>query len=130
MVGRQGRAISPALAKAEQRFRSWRRTRTAGTRIPEPLWTMAVRLAQDHGIHATATALGLDYYSLKKRWEASSDRSDSSPAAFLELPSSVSAERECWIELEDGTGARMRLQLKGYEAADVLAVGRGFWKAE
>ena len=33
-----------------------------GTRIPEPLWTIAVELAADYGEHRTAKALALDYY--------------------------------------------------------------------
>jgi hypothetical protein len=32
------------------------------------------------------------------------------------------------IELEDGAGASMRVHLKGYEASEVAAVGRRFWK--
>ena len=127
---RQHRTISPARAKAAHRFRSWRRTRKPGTRIPEPLWKLAVSLAEGHGLHRTASALGLDYYSLKKRLERSAHSSGLVPAAFLELPTAVPECRECLIELDDGTGASLRLQLKGYEAADVLAVGRGFWKAE
>jgi hypothetical protein len=31
------------------------------------LWALAVRLVSRHGISRTATALGLDYSSLKKR---------------------------------------------------------------
>ena len=37
---------------------------------PQPLWALAVRLAKTHGVSRTATALGLDYYSLKKRADA------------------------------------------------------------
>jgi hypothetical protein len=49
--------------------------------------------------------------------------------AFVELPaSSVLVPRECVIEVEDGAGATMRVHLKGYEASEIAAVGRSFWK--
>jgi hypothetical protein len=34
------------------------------------------------------------------------------------------------IELEDGLGASMRMQLKGGELFDVLALGRSFWEGQ
>jgi hypothetical protein len=43
-----------------------------GSWIPEPLWSAAVKLAEVHGIHLTAKALGVDYYSLQKRLEEKS----------------------------------------------------------
>ena len=33
------------LAQARSQFQAWRRRRRAGNRIPPPLWTLAVRLA-------------------------------------------------------------------------------------
>jgi len=38
-----------------------------GLRMPEALWKAAARLARAHGLSPVAKALGLDYYSLKKR---------------------------------------------------------------
>ena len=70
MGGRKRDEIPPVLARAQVRFRDWRRKRTIGARIPEPLWTLAVKLAIAHGVCRTASALELDYYSLKKRLEA------------------------------------------------------------
>jgi hypothetical protein len=57
------------LAGLRQRFDRWRRTRKTRSRIPEPLWTSAVKVAGRYGIHRTAKALRVDYYSLKKRVE-------------------------------------------------------------
>jgi len=37
---------------------------------------------------------------------------------------------ECVIEWEDVAGARMRVQLKGQNTPDVLALSRSFWDAE
>ena len=100
----------------------------AGQRIPESLWKSAVKLATEHGLNRTARALNLDYYSLKKRV----DRASSQPkSTFVELPSSpLSIISECVIELEDATGSRMRVQLKGQDAPDLLALSRSFWNAD
>ena len=74
--------------------------------------------------------MGLDYYSLKRHVDEQSVVTNSA-AAFIELPSApLAAGSECIIELEDGTGASMRIQLKGTELPDLLALGRSFWNAE
>jgi hypothetical protein len=86
-------------------------------------------LAEKHGVGRTASVLGLDYYALKKRAAAADSGASAVSPAFVELPaSSLVAVRECILEIEDGAGARMRVQLKGYAASEVAAVGRSFWK--
>ncbi|MFT5328726.1 MAG: hypothetical protein ACI8P0_006641, partial [Planctomycetaceae bacterium] len=130
MAGRRHREIPAPLARGRDRFEVWRRTRQAGTRIPDELWSLAVKLADHHGISRTASVLGLDYYSLKKRvaagnssvtsvpsafveGSASSDSASSDSAsacpAFIELSSlqvpSPGASGECVVEFADGTGA-------------------------
>ena len=70
MVGRKNRDIPAPLARGRDRFEVWRRTRKVGTRIPKQLWSLAVKLVDGHGLNRTASVLGLDYYSLKKRVEA------------------------------------------------------------
>ena len=62
--------LPPDLVRGRSRFRAWRGQRKAGGRIPQPLWEMAVRLAQTYGVSRTAAVLGLDYYRLKERAEA------------------------------------------------------------
>lgn len=58
MRGRKRDEIPAVLARAQGRFRDWRRKRTLGARIPEPLWKLAVKLAIAHGVCRTALALG------------------------------------------------------------------------
>jgi len=122
------------LAGAERQFAKWRRTRKLGTRIPQRLWASAVKLAATYGLHQTAAALRLDYYSLKKRVERTAPqggRQAQTMPAFVELTSPVLASsRECVIELENGAGSRMRIHLKGGDALDVVALGRSFWRVE
>ena len=124
-------ALPASLEALRRRFERWRRTRTARSRIPDALWTSAVQAAGRYGLHRTTQALRLDYYALKKRVEdAASDRESDREAAatFLELPVPVSnGAAECIVELEDPSGAKMRLHLKGGAVPDVTALARSFW---
>ena len=128
MSRKNGRQMPSDLARGRQRFQAWRRTRTLGTRIPESLWALAVKLAGVHGVACTANALRLDYYALRRR--AGSSPSDAEPAtgAFMELSVPPPAPlRECLVEWEDSLGARMRLHMKGCDMPDLVALGRSFW---
>ena len=127
--------IPTDLANAQRQFQKWRRSCKKRSRIPEPLWDLAVQLAHTHGLSPTALALKLDYYSLKKRLQRGNrgdgDQHPSSTPTFIELgPLPQAASTECVIELADGAGALMRVQLKGYHAADVAALGRTFWETQ
>ena len=117
------------LARARSQFQAWRERRT-GRRLPQHLWDLAVRLVCRHGVSRTAAALGLDYYSLKKRVESAAREPVSSSPAFVELPPPVVLSRQCQFELDNGTGATLRLHLVGYDAADVATLARSFWNAE
>jgi hypothetical protein len=130
-VGTRQRGELPNdLAQGRRRFQAWRERRQGGRRIPQPLWALGVRLASQHGISRTATALGLDYYSLKKRAEAAAQQPPSRGPAFVELPPPVVVGKQALFELDNGAGATMRVQLLGYDAADVEALARRFWDAE
>jgi hypothetical protein len=91
---------------------------------------LAVGLVSRHGLSRTATALGLDYYSLKKRAEVAAQQPPSRGPAFVELPAPVVVGKQALFELDNGAGATMRVQLLGYDAADVEALARRFWGAE
>ena len=128
MSGRDRRNVPVGLARGRDRFDAWRKTRRRGARIPDRLWNLAVKLADAHGLNRTASVLGLDYYALKKRVTVSDTQAQSATATFVELaPPSVAVSGECSIEFEDGTGAIMRVYLKGCDAPDVVALSRSFW---
>jgi len=134
---KEGESLPGRLENVRQRFEQWRLTRSEGTRIPEPLWAAAVELVDEYGLHRTAKTLRVDYYSLKKRVEASAPSSgdascDGSSATFVELPSAARARSrrtcsECVVEFEDGYGATMRVFLSGVEVPDLVALSRSFW---
>jgi len=130
MGGRKQREVPAPLVRGRGRFESWRRARKIGTRIPERLWTLAVNLAVAHGLNRTASELGLDYYSLKKRVESANSRARSMASTFVELPPPPAISGECVIEFEDVAGASMRVHLKGYDAPDLIRLSRSFWNGE
>jgi hypothetical protein len=97
---------------------------------------LATELAGVHGVHRTASALGLDYYSLKQRVEASCRRDRHSTAAFVEIsppslpPSSPLSTCECLLEFENGLGAKMRIHWKGHDVPDLASLCRSFWNRD
>ena len=90
---------------------------------------MATRLAITHGVSHTAAVLGLDYYRLKNLAEPAASGPQSSGPAFVELTPPVMVGKHCRLELDNGAGATMRVQLVGYDAADLEALSRSFWNA-
>ncbi len=135
MGTKKTRGLPARLEGVRRRFQNWRQARKSrSARIPDPLWAAAVKMAGTYGIHRTARALRLDYYSLKERVEATpaATASNASPrtasAAFLELPSPAWAGAcECTLELEDVGGSTMRVHLKGIAPPDLAALSRSFW---
>jgi len=112
-----------ALARLRRRFSTWRASRTVGERIPAALWEAATQVAAEHGLSRAATALKLDYYTLKKRVDDLDATPPATAPAFVELSPSILPTDECVLEIENGDGARMRVQLKG-QSLDLLALTR------
>ncbi len=128
MVGRKRGDIPKSLARGRDRFEAWRRSRKFGARIPDTLWSLAVKLAEAHGLSRAASALKLDYHGLKNRVAARNGDSSSVVPAFIELspPPLALPTTECIVELEDGLGARMRVHLRGCEIPDLAVLCRSF----
>ncbi len=130
MGARKKRGLPVELENVRRRFEAWRRGRTARTRIPSSLWAAAVKVAERHGVHRTAKALRIDYYGLKKRVEergAGGVSAGEGTATFVELANPLSSGFvECLVELEDDSGTKMRVHLKGAEAPDLVALSRSF----
>ncbi len=122
MNSRKTQAIPTRLEAGRRRFERWRRTRKGHSRIPEPLWTSAAKLAGAYGLCRTARTLGLDYNALKRR-VASAGRHNSpggkataqkTGTAFVELVTPQPAcLPECIVELEHPDGAKMRIHWRG-----------------
>jgi hypothetical protein len=117
--------------RAQHRFDLWRKTRKRCSPIPETLWSSAVELAREHGLHRTAQTLRLNYYSLKKRCCLISGapcrtRRD---ATFVELLSPGAAGYSaCTIEMENAQGGKMKIQVQGLGSPDLAVLSDSFWK--
>ena len=123
------RVLPAGLESARRHFERWRGTHEGRSRIPEGLWTVAVRAAGQYGVHRTSRALRLDYAVLKKRHGEAAEvdgaaRGTAHPN-FVELVPAGSGSRvECVVELEDPSGTRMRIEVKGVPAPDLVALTR------
>jgi hypothetical protein len=135
------------LAGVQQRFERWRQSRKGLSHIPEPLWTVAVKMARTYGICRTARTLRVNYDALKKRIKHHTAAVPSMPLGeagtrFLELslpadnslaaPTTSGPPRpadtcDCTLELENGAGAKMRVHLKSMAMPDLTALSRSFW---
>ena len=118
-------SVPVEIEGARQQFENWRRDRKRGERIPADLWATAVALAKQHGVWPTAKALSLDHSGLKRR-VGNVEEKDQKNGAFVELIAQGVMLYSCSVEMEDGRGARMRVELKG-AAVDVTALSRTFW---
>ena len=122
-------ALPAGLERARQRFERWRRTRKGHSRIPDSLWAVAVKGARRFGLHPASRALRLDYMVLKRRLEADAAGPalprTGAPPNFVELlPVGKGARPECVVELEDPSGARIRIELNGIAPSDLAALTR------
>jgi hypothetical protein len=123
----KGTTLPVAFSEARVRFEQWRSGKRPRSRIPEELWTLAVGLAREHGVNRTSRALRLDYYTLKRRLEASSD-AEKKVGDFLEVfPFEMVSDGSEWtMELESGTGVQMRMRVKGSDLPDLAALVYAF----
>jgi len=128
MIARKTCSIPPTLEQARRRFERWRKVRPSLSPIPKPLWALAVKIAQEHGVSRTAQTLRLNYHALKERLPA--ERLPQPTSAFVELVPQPSGHSPCTIELENGQGAKMKIHLARPEAVDLLALSRSLWRAE
>ena len=120
--------VPARLVRGRQRFDKFRKAHKGYRRLPESLWSAAVKLARMYGVNRTAHTLRLDYSGLKKRLESTVSTPGS---GFIELlPSAVSAAAECVLECEDAKGTRLRLHFKGPQLPDLAALSRALWNRQ
>ena len=132
MATRTTDSLPAALKKARERFEQWRKTRTRGDRIPDRLWYLAVKAAGKHGPYKTVRALRLDYMTLKRRMpegdvKAARKSKASRVPSFVELPRTAAMSTpECVAWVEDTSGAKLRIDLRGLDAAQIGRLARSF----
>jgi hypothetical protein len=128
----QTQALPPQIESVCRRFARWRRNKKHRSPIPDELWKSAADLACAYGLSKTARTLRLNYYSLKERIEAGSQQGfrggDATPAFMELIPQPAAAISECIMEMEDPSGARMRIHLKGSRVPDIKDLSDSFWR--
>lgn len=120
------------LADAAEQFKAWRESAARPRRIPETLWSLATECAHAYGVSKTVTALGLDYYRLKRRVGACNDGAREQPSpAFVELALDGASRPAgaCVVELADGDGRRLRVELPERNATQLASIARALWEA-
>ena len=116
----QAEAALPQLA---EQFTHWRQSRRTpyGSRIPEALWTEAVRLVQQLPLTRVAEALHLKPHALKRR--SGIGTTAATPPArelpFVEV--SLGARRAATTEVEIQRPDGMRLRITYCDTAPALA---------
>src|SRR6266508_3117089 len=118
------------LDDLRRRIDQWRLTRRHRRPMPEDLWQQAARIARIQGINPTASALRLNYYSLKERSEDLPKEvpAPAAPPAFVEVqaPAALSPASRCEVEVES-KGEKLTLRLSGSSSVDVLSLLKAFW---
>ena len=127
-MNRKSTLIPEPIAQLQRQLDEFRSTHATRTKLPEPLWQAAVELARQHGVHAVAHPLRLDYMGLKRRLEESHSpqpKTAQPPAkghtkpTFVELVARHPATLdEFIIEFESSHGGKMRIQWKAAAVPD------------
>lgn len=126
------------LSRLRDWLQDWRKSHERGVAFPDKFWASAGRVARQHGVHATARALGLEYNKLKRASDVASAAGMRSKmpavkrsAKFIELtgalPRSLS---ECRLTLQGADGQRLSVEMASGAAAEVvLQLCRSGWGA-
>ena len=123
-MARGRRSRIPGIEEVRTRFEQWRQTRKGKARIPDELWSLAVKLAQRDGCNRTAAALHLDGGKLRKQMVTAGTVSRrTAPPRFLELLAPEAKAAEYTIELE-GPNGTLRIHCKGASATQLAELSR------
>jgi hypothetical protein len=126
MRARTNGAAGQRLREAKGRLQRWRRGCRRPGRIPTELWRLAAEAASEHGVEETAGHLQLDAQRLEQwvqRLGLACRPAEPAAVEFVELPPlAANAWGECHVEVEEPSGRKLRIWLKGSAAAQLGAV--------
>lgn len=131
VAGDLTRKLPARLEATRERFEKWRSERPSrACQIPTELWAAAARCARQLGYYRTAQVLGLDSGKLKRQAEALGKRPRKSVPGFVELVAPGRALAECVVELENRSGGKLRIELRGAAVPDLIDLARRFTRDE
>ena len=118
------------LEKAQDQFTIWRKTRKKRCPIPEKLWNVATSLSESYTVHQISKGLHLNNTVLKDRVEAMRMMPSEEPnqPTFIELPPMASGEVS--LELENKTGGKMKIHVKGHTDINLVLLTQTFWSQQ
>ncbi|MDP7269287.1 MAG: hypothetical protein QF408_14080 [Pirellulales bacterium] len=122
-----------SLEEVREQFRNWRSQREKGSRIPQWLWQAAVGLSDRHSVGKIATALALDHGRLKQRiatlcsLNGKSQRPSEAGIEFVSIGALPAGQADV-VELEDGTGRRLKVHLVGAATGRLVEVAKALWE--
>lgn len=111
------------------RITDWRETgRYRGGAMPAGLWAEAIALAQQHGVAPTARVLGIDPAALKRRVAPAREPATDAGPTFVDLgPAATLGLGACVIAVDGCRGRRLRLEVSGLRASDLVAFVQATW---
>ena len=121
------------LEQVKERFALWRQGRKRGERISNALWAAAVSLAEQHGIQRTAQELRVSCDVLNKHIarNVGPTRTAKAVPQFVELFAqpvlNAAPSAECMVEMENGRGGKMRVELNNING--LIDLASAFWSA-
>jgi hypothetical protein len=118
------------LERVREELAAWRANLGKGKEIPETVWRKAAGVAKKYGVNPVSKALGLDYNCLKRRVRGEGEhkgRRAGGVPAFVEIkPETSAAELACVIELEKGSGTRLRVCVQSASSVDWCRIKEAF----
>jgi hypothetical protein len=132
MITENSPVSAPDLEEVEQLFKSWRKTRKHHKPIPTELWKAAVSLTGTHSIRAISKRLLLNPTELERRVHASCTHPPvkvHDSAVFVEFPLGAPQTQncKCIIEMEDQSGAKMKIEVNDTLGVDLQSICKAFW---
>lgn len=131
MIQENSSSSNLTLREVKEQFKLWRKTRKSPRPMPRELWNAAAKLSETYSINQISKALCLNHTSLKNRIYKIKKTSiqEGHPPSFVELNFEQSPlASECIVEMEDSSGAKMRMCFKGKTDFDLLELGKAFWR--
>jgi len=120
----------PSLLEVQSQFAAWRKTRKKRERIPESLWSAAVKLCAHHSITQISKALRLNFSDLSERVanrQTAKMAVATLPQDFIAIDMGQPQSTECIIEMEHRNGNKMRMHFKGQMDLDLQSFADSFW---
>ncbi len=104
--------------------------KTDGSRFLNNSGERQLLLQKQYPIHRVSKALRLNYTDLKNHSQPQNPIKpvENKTSTFVELDGSdVFIPSECIVEMEDSSGAKMRMCFRGKTDFDLLELGKTFW---